>query len=85
MEVSRCMRFQNRVVSEMRKKGPSMVRFVNSRFSFRLLIWCFIVKATCPLVRITIPDARFTCLDWANSEVMAIGCSNGMPSLHSSR
>ncbi|KAG8743752.1 hypothetical protein FRC10_011472 [Ceratobasidium sp. 414] len=29
------------------------------------------------LVRITLPDARFTCLDWANSEVLAFGCSNG--------
>ncbi|KAF8604327.1 hypothetical protein BDV93DRAFT_522443 [Ceratobasidium sp. AG-I] len=35
------------------------------------------VKAMRPLVSIAVPDARFTCLDWANSEVMAVGCSNG--------
>ncbi|QRV99561.1 WD domain, G-beta repeat protein [Ceratobasidium sp. AG-Ba] len=35
------------------------------------------IRLTRPLVCLTLPDARFTCFDWANSEVMALGCSNG--------
>ncbi|KAG8709210.1 hypothetical protein FRC09_000788, partial [Ceratobasidium sp. 395] len=35
------------------------------------------IRPSRPLVRITLPDARFTHLDWANSEVMGFGCSNG--------
>jgi hypothetical protein len=30
-----------------------------------------------PAVRIELEDAACCCLDWANSEVIAIGCSNG--------
>ncbi|KAG8713104.1 hypothetical protein FRC08_013681 [Ceratobasidium sp. 394] len=35
------------------------------------------IRPTRALVRIALPDARFTCLDWANSEILAFGCSNG--------
>ncbi|KAJ1300741.1 hypothetical protein OPQ81_002384 [Rhizoctonia solani] len=35
------------------------------------------VRLTRPLVHIALPDARFTYLDWGNSEVLAMGCSNG--------
>lgn len=30
-----------------------------------------------PLVRFELEDAAAWCLDWANSEVIAVGCSNG--------
>ncbi|KAG9122586.1 hypothetical protein FRC07_000974 [Ceratobasidium sp. 392] len=35
------------------------------------------IRPSRSLVHITLPDTRFTCLDWANSEVLAFGCSNG--------
>ncbi|CAE7158393.1 unnamed protein product [Rhizoctonia solani] len=35
------------------------------------------VRLTRPLVHLALPDARFTYLDWGNSEVLAMGCSNG--------
>lgn len=35
------------------------------------------VRLARPLVRLALPDTRFTCLDWANSETIAVGCSNG--------
>ncbi|CAE6421307.1 unnamed protein product [Rhizoctonia solani] len=35
------------------------------------------VRLTRPLVHIALPDTRFTYLDWGNSEVLAMGCSNG--------
>ncbi|KAF8687622.1 WD40 repeats protein, partial [Rhizoctonia solani] len=35
------------------------------------------VRLTRPLVHLALPDARFTYMDWGNSEVVAMGCSNG--------
>ncbi|KAH7333577.1 WD40-repeat-containing domain protein [Rhizoctonia solani] len=35
------------------------------------------VRLTRPLVHLALPDARFTYLDWGNSEVLVTGCSNG--------
>lgn len=34
-----------------------------------------------PLIRIELSDAACTCVDWANSERLAVGCSNGTPPL----
>ncbi|KDQ10972.1 hypothetical protein BOTBODRAFT_115064 [Botryobasidium botryosum FD-172 SS1] len=31
-----------------------------------------------PLLRIEIPEAGFVCLDWGNSELVAVGCTNGL-------
>ncbi|CAE6363589.1 unnamed protein product [Rhizoctonia solani] len=35
------------------------------------------VRLTRPLVHLALPDTRFTYLDWGNSQVLAVGCSNG--------
>ncbi|KAF8316837.1 hypothetical protein DL93DRAFT_2056052 [Clavulina sp. PMI_390] len=35
------------------------------------------VRLQNPLLRIELEDAVCTCLDWGNSEVLAVGCSNG--------
>ncbi|CAE6398730.1 unnamed protein product [Rhizoctonia solani] len=35
------------------------------------------VRLARPLLHFALPDARFTYMDWGNSEVVAMGCSNG--------
>ena len=37
-----------------------------------------IVKVSEPLLRIELPETSCWSLDWANSEVLAVGCTNGM-------
>jgi hypothetical protein len=36
----------------------------------------FLVKCD-PIVRLSLPDTTCTTLDWANSELIAVGCANG--------
>ena len=66
------------------KDGPIYGALYPLSGCFLYIYFWLLVKAMRPVVRITVPDARFTCLDWANSEVMAIGCSNGRPGSRSS-
>lgn len=41
---------------------------------------CYAVRLKDPLIRIELEDAVCTCIDWANSEILAVGCSNGIQS-----
>ncbi|OJT08897.1 Transcription factor tau subunit sfc6 [Trametes pubescens] len=36
-----------------------------------------LVKLSNPLLRIEFPDTSCWCFDWANSEIVAVGCTNG--------
>lgn len=43
----------------------------------KCLTWFGAVKVAEPLLRVELENAACWSLDWANSEVLAVGCSNG--------
>jgi hypothetical protein len=77
MGVLRYMRSPIQQVWELREMDLSTVRSYRTEYPFGEIEW-IVVRLMRPLVLIALPDTRFTHLDWANSEVVALGCSNGM-------